>query len=348
MAEVIGLGVSHWPRLATSEAGYSIRLRNSLRDPHIPAEAKDPANWPADMRREWGDDEGLSAAPAHRDGLLDGLRRVRARLDAFKPDAVVIWGDDQYENFREDIIPPFCVLAYRDDMVTKPFKTGNIWGMPTETEVRVRSAPEIGHALASGLLEQDIDMAYAYQPLHYTGLTHAFMNAVLYLNHDQADKTTFPYPVIPFQVNCYGSHVVSHRGTVPVLHDKSIRLDPPAPSPRRCFEVGRATARFFKASPWRVALMASSSWSHAFLVGKHWQLYPDVPADRRLYHALVVGDWKAWTDTPLGDLTASGQQEVLNWFCLAGAMSELQLGLEWSNFVESYVFNSNKVFAIYA
>ena len=41
MAEVIGLGISHWPRLATAEEGYSIRLRNSLRDPHIPVEAKD-------------------------------------------------------------------------------------------------------------------------------------------------------------------------------------------------------------------------------------------------------------------------------------------------------------------
>jgi hypothetical protein len=25
---------------------------------------------------------------------------------------VVIWGDDQYENFKEDIIPPCCLMAY--------------------------------------------------------------------------------------------------------------------------------------------------------------------------------------------------------------------------------------------
>ena len=23
-----------------------------------------------------------------------------------------MWGDDQYENFREDIIPPYCISAY--------------------------------------------------------------------------------------------------------------------------------------------------------------------------------------------------------------------------------------------
>ena len=37
----------------------------------------------------------------------------------------------------------------------------------------------------------------------------------------------------------------------------------------------------------------------------------------------------------------------LNWFALAGAMEELGARLEWSKFVETYVFNSNKVFAVY-
>ena len=40
------------------------------------------------------------------------FRKARRLLDDFAPDVVVIWGDDQYENFKEDIIPPFCVLAY--------------------------------------------------------------------------------------------------------------------------------------------------------------------------------------------------------------------------------------------
>jgi hypothetical protein len=106
-------------------------------------------------------------------------------------------------------------------------------------------------------------------------------------------------------------------------------------------------ARVLKASPWRVALVASSSWSHAFLVNKHWQLYPDVPADRRLYDAMLRGDYAAWRDTPLAEVIEAGQQEVLNWFCLMGAMSELRRPLTWSQFVETYVFNSTKVAAIF-
>jgi len=346
MAELIGLGISHWPRLAQSESSYSIRLRNSLRDPHVPDSAKDPASWPKDMQQEWGNDEGLSRAPGHAAGILEGMRRVRQRLDEFRPDAVLIWGDDQYENFREDIIPPFCVLAYQEDIIARPFQKGpNVWKLPPETEIRIRTAPKIAKALTSGLLDQNFDISYAYRKLHYDGLSHAFLNAVLYLDFD---RKGFDYPVIPFQVNCYGQFVVSHKGTVPVLHDKSIEPDPPSPSPRRCFELGRATARVLAASPWRIAMLASSSWSHAFLVNKHWQLYPDVASDRRLYAALVAGDYQAWADTPLADIIDAGQQEVLNWFCLMGAMCELKAPLEWSTFVETYVFNSNKVAAIYA
>jgi hypothetical protein len=38
---------------------------------------------------------------------------------------------------------------------------------------------------------------------------------------------------------------------------------------------------------------------------------------------------------------------MLNWFCLAGAMRELGMGLSWSELVETDVFNSNKCFAIF-
>ena len=53
-------------------------------------------------------------------------------------------------------------------------------------------------------------------------------------------------------------------------------------------------------SPWRVALIASSSWSHAFLTDKNHQLYPDIEADRRLYEALRVGDYDTWRDRAAG------------------------------------------------
>ena len=352
MADILGLGISHWPRLAKIDSELSIRLKMSLRDPHIPADVKDTAAWPEAMQREWGSDEGLSSAPKHRAAMLEGLRKVRSALDAFKPDAIVVWGDDQYENFREDIIPPFCVLAYAEDMETKPYAPSrmdgsdapNIWNRPGDETYTIRFAPEIAKTLVRGLLDSSFDVAYAYKPLHFPTLSHAFLNAVLYLDYD---RTGFPYPIVPFTINCYGKFVVSHRGTQPREVKEERFLDPPSPTPARCFDIGRATARVLQASPHRIALVASSSWSHAFLCAKHWQMRPDVAKDRRLYDALVAGDFAAWHDTPLADVVDSGQQEMLNWFCLMGAMSELNAKLNWSKFVETYVFNSDKVAAIY-
>ena len=124
-------------------------------------------------------------------------------------------------------------------------------------------------------------------------------------------------------------------------------LDPPSPNPHRCMQVGAATARIMAESPWRVALMASSSWSHSFLTEKHWQLWPDVAADRRLYDALETGDYAAWHRYTTDQIEASGQHEVLNWFCLLGAMEELGRKPLYTDFLEVYTFNSSKVFAIY-
>ena len=70
--------------------------------------------------------------------------------------------------------------------------------------------------------------------------------------------------------------------------------DPPSPSLKRCFDMGAATARILHDSPWRVAVLASSSWSHAFLCDKTYRLAPDVASDRLLYQAMQDGDFEYW------------------------------------------------------
>ena len=190
------------------------------------------------MRHEFGEDEGFTAAIAHRQRLVAGFRKLREEIDAFQPDFLLIWGDDQYENFQEDIIPPFCVLAW-DDIACQPLKRrrSNPWGEPAETVFRYAGCPKQGR-LAGKLLEQGIDMAYAYKPLHEEdGLGHAFVNTLLFLDYE---RTGLPYPVLPFQVNCYGSKVIRNHGG---SEEFSPEPDPPGPSPKRCMEVGAATAR---------------------------------------------------------------------------------------------------------
>ena len=121
MAEILGVGLTHYPPMITPDEDQLFPLVRTLKNnDKVPQEMKNPANWPEDMRLEWGEDEGLTSARKHRERLVSGFRELRAQLDAFNPDFVLIWGDDQYENFKEDIIPPFCVLAY-EHMDCKPF-----------------------------------------------------------------------------------------------------------------------------------------------------------------------------------------------------------------------------------
>ncbi|MGE3539793.1 MAG: extradiol ring-cleavage dioxygenase [Candidatus Tectimicrobiota bacterium] len=345
MGEILGIGTTHYPPgMVPDEYKPWPIMRMLHTDPRIPEAMRDPANWPEPMRLEWGNDEGVTAHKAHRARVFEAFRSMREEIDAFKPDFILIWGDDQYENFKEDIIPPFCVLAY-DQFTYQPHKRlrgrPNIWGEDVETVFTSPGAPAEGRFLTRRLLEQGIDMSYAYRPLHEDGLGHAFANTLLFLD---MERRGFPYPILPMAVNCYGSNVIRYRGGSTQYAEE---LDPPSPSPRRCFEVGRATAQILKESPWRVVLMASSSWSHAFLTEKNHFLYPDLEADRTLLGYLQTGAYDKWRDTPLASMEAAGQQEVLNWACLVGAMAELGYKANILDWVETWAFNAPKCMAIF-
>jgi hypothetical protein len=342
MGEILALGISHYPPLAGPDERMAYILKRMLQNPRLPAGLRDPANWPEAMRVEWGDDEGASAARRHRERLVAALMKTRAALDAFNPDFVLIWGDDQYENFREDVVPPYCVSAYQTFSITVP--PGNVWGEP---QGELFAAP--GHVaaakhLTTGLIEAGFDTAYAYKPLHHS-LGHAFANALLYLDYN---RVGFPYPIVPVAINCYGRRVICQRGGFPDF-DRTLAdgdLDPPAPTPKRLFDLGGATARILAESPWRVAVLASSGWSHAFLTEKNHFLYPDTPADRLMYDALGAGDYDVWRNTSARAVEDSGQQEILNWMCLAGALGELGRRPADMELIDTWIFNSSKAFLI--
>ena len=105
--------------------------------------------------------------------------------------------------------------------------------------------------------------------------------------------------------------------------------------------------RKLRQSPWRGALIASSSWSHAFLTAKHHWLWPDMESDRARFEELRDGNYAAWRQVTVSQIEAAGQQELLNWMCLAGAMEALDRKPEIVDYVETYVFNSDKCLALF-
>ena len=134
MGDILGIGTTHYPPGLVPDEYKPWPLARMLHtDPRIPTHLKDPANWPEPMRAEWGNDEGITAFKAHRARVFSAFRTIRDEIVAFRPDFILMWGDDQYENFQDDVIPPFCVLAY-DTLTFQPFKRlgnrPNIWGEP--------------------------------------------------------------------------------------------------------------------------------------------------------------------------------------------------------------------------
>jgi hypothetical protein len=351
MGEILGLGLTHFPPMTGLDAQLPGFLERLLKNPKIPESAKDPKSWPKLMQEEWADDRGVAASAEHRRRLVEATRATRRALDEFEPDFVVMWGDDQYENFREDIIPPFCVFAL-GEVACQPFneqnerRQVNVWNEPKDKTFLVKGHRHGAKHLVTALMNEGFDMSYAYVPKFDLGLARAFINTLLYLDYDR-DKG-WPYPLVPFHVNCYGSNVIRAQGVAAHLAPGEVaEADPPGPTPARCFDLGAAVARAIKASRWRVALIASSSWSHAFLTEKTNYILPDMEADRRNFEHLKAARLTEWRKLTTAEIEGSGQHEFLNWVVLAGAMNELGMKPQIVDWIETYVFNSNKCFAIF-
>jgi len=355
VGDILGLGLSHFGGFMFPDEDMASRVRARLDDGSLPASLDHPSKWPEPMRAEWGNDAGSSFAKRHKADYFAGLDRIRDALDAFAPDAVVIFGDDQYECFREDLVPPYC-LFIAHEFRTRPYlrarlfgaERQNIWNDPFDTVLTHRGAPEIAGRLLHALFEQGFDPACSYGLPHQDYLGHAFANTLLYLDHR---RTGFPYPVIPFAINAYGAELLRSRGGyVPeesVPGSPGWLPDPPMPSPARCFDLGRALAGAIADSPWRVALVGSSSFSHGFLTAKNDYLYPDIPSDRARHAELAAGNYGAWRGLSIKDLREAGQHELLNWCPMVGAMDALGQMPSYCELLESHLMNSSKCVAVF-
>lgn len=358
MGEVLGVGITHYPPLINQPETYANLVRRVANSPLVPPEMKNPENWPEAMQEEYSNEKALSEQ--HQERMIVAFRQVRQTIDDFGPDAVIIFGDDQYENFKEDCIPPFCVHI-RDRMESQPFLHGilgpgsenNVWREPADKTFFHRGEPKLAKHLTTELLEQGFPISYSLTNSHHaeqhgpTTLTHAFLNALLYLDWD---RRGFDYPVVPIQVNAYGKDVVRSRGFISHLDPNrknepfGDEFGPPAPSPASCVQLGKQIRGILEEAPGKYVVMASSGWSHAFLVAKHFWLYPDIEADREHFEHLRDGRHRGWAQLTNAQLDDAGDQEFRNWICLAGAMEGYKA--EIVDYLETYIFNSNKCFAV--
>src|SRR3954452_8591024 len=88
MAEILGLGCTHWPTLCLPNERLTDVLKRVLSAPTVDPAAHDAASGPPELLPELGNDNGLSAAYRCGELVGDEFRALRKILDDFNPDFV--------------------------------------------------------------------------------------------------------------------------------------------------------------------------------------------------------------------------------------------------------------------
>jgi aromatic ring-opening dioxygenase catalytic subunit (LigB family) len=231
-------------------------------------------------------EENWKRCQAALDRLRDDFRRVA-------PDVVLVIGDDQHELFNDTNQPAMAISAAArmktgvlDDHDSEFFKEA-ARGYLMDAEFEFAGHADLAEDLVKGLMNEGFDVAWMSAAPPGTGFGHAYGFPIRKFLQPN------PVPVIPFMLNTY--------------------FPPNQPSPRRCFELGRALRAAAAASPIdaRIAILASGGLSH-FVVNES--------LDHTVLDAIANKDADTLCNLPAA-LLDSGSSEIRNWITAAGAMA---------------------------
>ena len=304
MAEVtLGIGSSHSPMLSTPhEALAGLADLDRARLPEFDAKARENATW-------IGRELGVEVTRARHEATQTAIRQLRGVLAEEAPDAVVVIGDDQNEWFSPDSQPALCI--YWGDAVESlppplesipPVRRLSYWGLygdGTNRTFPVDAA--LGRHLVETLTHEfEFDVAHARVQPRHSPFGHAWSFVHQRLMGDRV------VPIVPIMLNTY--------------------YPPNQPTPKRCYQLGRAIRQAVEAWPTRkrVAIVASGGLSHFFV---------DQDLDRYVLELLAKKDGDALTALSPARLE-SGNSEIRNWIAAAGALEHLTMHLV--DYVPSY------------
>jgi len=149
----------------------------------------------------------------------------------------------------------------------------------------------IHEALARAVVEQGIERGFDLLYTQDAPLDYAFFVPLHFTMPEP------PVPILPLHVNVYL---------------------PPQPTPRRCYEWGRALGQILAARPERVALMASGGMSH--YPGTDRYASPDFEWDRQVLERLAGGHGAELATLTGEELDKAGNVELRTWITVLGAV----------------------------
>jgi len=234
--------------------------------------------------------EQSKSTDARYERIAGALDSISRTLQQARPDALIIIADDQNENFSRANLPQIAIYT-GDDFLTE-----------TEPPDLRRSEPRLASAIHTHAIERDIDMAELNSFPDQLLFAHAFGTVLRRIDPERL------IPVIPIFIN---------------------EIHVPAPSPSRCYYLGRVigeAVRNFSALN-SIALIASGGLSH-FTAGYPWNHYTgphthgsiDESFDARVVEQIRNGEGHRLAEMTSMDLLDAGAIELRSWIALLGAI----------------------------
>jgi len=303
MAEiVIGIGTSHSPQLSIRAKDWAKLLGDKDKtDPRLNYQALLQKAKPG-LEKELTEEKFRERDQA----CLKAIEILGAALKAAKADMVVVFGDDQQEQFHDDNMPMFAIYHGKGLPVVKhnnlrpaAWKDAEEQGW-AETAPEYDTASELAEHLIRSLTDAEFDITRCNKLRAEIGVGHAF--SFLYRRVLPGTKLA----MVPVMVNTY--------------------YPPNQPTPKRCYAFGQAVRKAIESweSPKRVALLASGGLSHVVI---------DEEIDAMVIDGLKNKKPEVLFQLPRTKLHG-GTSEILNWVALAGAMESRDL--KYLEYVTTY------------
>jgi hypothetical protein len=299
---VLGLATSHSPQLSTPPDLWPLHGERDKRNPEL---------LDTDGRHVSYNELLAKASPslagevttakwqARYDACQQGIATLAKVLEQVSPDILVIFGDDQEELFSDENMPAMLVY-WGEELLNRPHYANAAspglraaaWAYG-EMDKIYPVATNLGRHLIESLVGAGFDVAHSRKLKPGEGMGHAFSFVYGRLLNGKT------MPTVPIMVNTY--------------------YPPNQPTPKRCFDLGRAVRAAIETWPndARVAVIGSGGLSH-FVI--------DEELDQQILKAMQAKDAEVLSALPQRRLN-SGTSEVRNWISTAGAVEHLAMTL---------------------
>src|SRR5918996_2108322 len=239
---VLGIGTSHSPQLSVRASEWQLLREKDEHDPRLDYQGllkRAKPNIEAELTAEKFRERDEACQKAIKT-LGDVLRQAEV-------DVVIIFGDDQHEQFQDDNMPTFAIYHGKSlPVVTHTGRNPAAWKTAeergwAETAPEYEAGQELAEHLVRSLVTDEFDIARCNQLRKEIGVGHAF--SFLYRRILPGGKL----PMVPVMVNTCSP--------------------PNQPTPKRCYAFGRAVRKGIESwdADKRVAVMASGGLSHVVI-----------------------------------------------------------------------------------